>query len=72
MLDGSTSIDNVEKAICKFAGGSDFYSLDDPSLGRTLINQYLALGLIDSALRGFYLTELGRKVGNDITLIKNH
>lgn len=72
MLDGSTSIDNVEKAICKFAGGSDFYRLDDPSLGRTLINQYLALGLIDSTLRGFYLTELGRKVGNDITLIKNH
>lgn len=70
MLEGFTSIDNVELTLCKFAGGSSVYNLDDPSLGRILVNQYSALGLINIGPIGLSLTPLGRKTLNEITLIK--
>lgn len=71
MLESTTSIENIEKTLCKFAGGSAVYNLDDPSLGRTLMNQYRALGLVDTRHGDFSLTELGKKVRDEITLIKN-
>ncbi|MBR4026543.1 MAG: hypothetical protein IKJ01_03150, partial [Lachnospiraceae bacterium] len=58
------------KILCKFAGGSTVYHLDNPSLARILINQYCALGLINVESTGLSLTALGKKVQNDITLIK--
>lgn len=70
MLEGFTSIENVERTLCKFAGGSAVHSLDDPSLGRTLMNQFRALGLVTAGPMGFSLTDLGRNVRDDITIIR--
>lgn len=70
MMEGFTSIETVEKTLCKFAGGSAVHSLDDPSLGRKLMNQFRALGLINVGPMGFTLTDLGRRVRDDITLIR--
>ena len=70
MLQGFTSISNIESTLCKFAGGSTRYHLDNPSLARILVNQYRALGLINIGPAGLSLTELGKKVQNDINLIK--
>lgn len=70
MLEGFTSIETVEKTLCRFAGGSAVHSLDDPSLGRTLMNQFRALGLVNVGMMGFSLTDLGRRVRDDITIIR--
>lgn len=70
MLTGFTTIEKIEKAIIVFAGGKDHDKITDSTLTRALMNQYEALGLVNTSLIGFNLTELGKKVKNDILLIK--
>lgn len=70
MLEGFTSITDIDAAVREFAAGSTIYHLDDPTILRILVNQYQALGLITINHRKISLTELGKKIQNDITLIK--
>lgn len=72
MLTGFASMDTVEKAIVGFAGGREHDKITDSTLSRTIMNQYQALGLVNASLIGFTLTDLGKKVKNDLVLIKKN
>lgn len=71
MLEGPASISKLESAVTSFVSdGNAFSSLKDKSFVRKIVNQYIALGLIESSHMGFYLTKLGSKVKDEINLIK--
>ena len=70
MLNGSASMSDIENAVATYVGGSKIYKIKDPTIIKTALNQYEALGLIKATFMGFELTELGRKIKNDIMLIR--
>jgi hypothetical protein len=70
MLNGFASMSDIENAVATYVGGSKIYKIKDPTIIRTALNQYEALDLIKATFRGFELTELGRKMKNDIMLIR--
>lgn len=70
MLSGFINTNEVASILCGFAGGSRTSKLDDITLAEKLINQYCALGLMTAGPLGISLTEFGRKVRDEITLIK--
>ena len=71
MLSGFISPDGVEETICRFVGGTKLHKLTDSTLTAKLINQYRALGLIKVGPVGISLTDLGRKVRDELTIIRN-
>lgn len=70
MLTGSANMLSIERSVVEFVSGSEHYTLDDSTIVRKMLNQFLALGLIQTARSGFALTELGRKVKDEINLIR--
>ena len=70
MLTGSASVSTIEDSIAAYAGGSKIYRLTDTTIVKKILNQYEALGLVKATHMGFELTELGKKVKNDIVLIR--
>ena len=70
MLTGSANMLSIERSVVEFVSGSEHYTLDDSTIVRKMLNQFLALGLIQTARGGFTLTELGRKVKDEINLIR--
>lgn len=71
MIDGYATISKLESAVSKFiSDGSNTAELKDHSFIRKIVNQYLALGLLESGHMGFRLTKLGSKVKDEINLIK--
>ena len=71
MIDGPASIADLESVVATYVSdGNSFASLKDKSFVRKIVNQYVALGLLESSHMGFKLTKLGNKVKDEINLIK--
>lgn len=71
LIDGPSSITELESAVATYVSdGNTFTHLKDKSFIRKIVNQYVALGLLESSHMGFRLTKLGNKIKDEINLIK--